>query len=248
MSGADSRGQPAASLSPPPPAGRERGDRLGLVLLAYDGSDLARVAIAEAGQQLPARREALVVTVWHTFNVGFVPEPGSQFDAACGDEVRQAAEQTAAYGAALAEAAGFRAQAVAVEGTPAWKAIVDAAEGHAASLIVLGSRRRAGLGGLVAGSVSGDVASRSPWPVLLVQDRDGADARPTNGPSPASSPEDALPKSFPPADIATTCGANDRAHLGMLVTRAADLIPCCCAMRAPSTSVLPREASGHADR
>jgi nucleotide-binding universal stress UspA family protein len=192
-SGADRRGQPAASLSPAPPAGRERRDRAGPVLLAYDGSDLAKAAIAEAGDQLTARREALVVTVWRTFNVGFVPEPGAQLDAACGDEVRQAAEQTAAHGAALAEAAGFRAHAVAVEGTPAWKGIVHAAEGHAASLIVLGSHRRAGLGGLVAGSVSGDVASRSRWPVLIVHDHDGADAHPTNALFSASSPEDALP-------------------------------------------------------
>jgi nucleotide-binding universal stress UspA family protein/MFS family permease len=180
MSGADSRGQPATSLSPRRPAGRKGGDRLGPVLLAYDGSDLARAAIAEAGHQLPADREALVVTVWHTFNVGFLPDPGTQFDAACGNEVRQAAQQTAAHGASLADAAGFRAQAVAVEGTPTWKGIVDAAEYHAASLIVLGSHRRAGLGGLVAGSVSGDVASRSQWPVLIVHEHDGADAHPTN--------------------------------------------------------------------
>jgi nucleotide-binding universal stress UspA family protein/MFS family permease len=175
VSGADSRSRSAASASLRPPAGRERGGWLGPVLLAYDGSDLARAAIAEAGQQLPGGREAIVVTVWRTFNVGFVPEPGTQFDAACGDEVRQAAEQTAQHGASLAGAAGFRAQAVAVEGTPAWKGIVDAAKSHAASLIVLGSHRRAGLGGLVAGSVSGDVAARSQWPVLIVHDHDGAD-------------------------------------------------------------------------
>jgi nucleotide-binding universal stress UspA family protein len=114
----------------------------------------------------------LVVTVWRTFNVGFIPEPGAQFDAACADDVRQAAEQTARHGAALAAAAGFRAQAVAVEGTPAWKGIVTAADDHAASLIVVGSHGHAGLGGLVAGSVSGDIASRSHSPVLIVHDHD----------------------------------------------------------------------------
>jgi hypothetical protein len=101
---------------------------------------LAKAAIAEAGQQLPAGRDALVLTVWRTFNVEFVPETGMEFDAACGDEVRQAAEQTAAHGALPAEAAGFQAQAVAVEGTPTWKAITDAAADHDVSLIVLGSR------------------------------------------------------------------------------------------------------------
>jgi nucleotide-binding universal stress UspA family protein/MFS family permease len=167
------RGRPAASPAPSAHADRDHRDRLGPVLLAYDGSDLASAAIAEAGHQLPARRQALVVTVWRAFSVGFVPEPGAQFDAACADDVRQAAEQTAQHGAALAEAAGFRAQAVAVEGTPAWKGIVTAADDHAASLIVLGAHRHAGLGGLVAGSISGDVASRSHSPVLVVHDHDG---------------------------------------------------------------------------
>jgi hypothetical protein len=88
------------------------------VVFAYDGSDLAGAAITEAGRQLPAKRDALVLTVWRTFNVGFVPEPGRDFDAACGDEVRRAAEHTAARGASLAEAAGFRAHGMAIEGTP----------------------------------------------------------------------------------------------------------------------------------
>jgi hypothetical protein len=49
------------------------------------------------------------LTVWRTFNVGSVPEPDAQFDAACADDVGHAAEETAAAGAALANAAGFRA-------------------------------------------------------------------------------------------------------------------------------------------
>ncbi|HTA07531.1 MAG TPA: MFS transporter [Streptosporangiaceae bacterium] len=166
------RSRPPASRTPRASQDHGHGDRIGPVLLAYDGSDLARAAIAEAGQQLPASRDALVVTVWRTFNVGFVPEPGAHFDAACADDVRQAAEQTAQHGAALAAAAGFRAHAVAVEGTPAWKGIVTAADDHAASLIVVGSHGHAGLGGLVAGSVSGDIASRSHSPVLIVHDHD----------------------------------------------------------------------------
>lgn len=145
-----------------------RGDRVGPVLLAYDGSDVAKAAIAEAGHQLASRRDAIVLTVWRTFSVGFMPEPGAQFDAACGGEVQAAAEQTAARGAALADAAGFRAQALAVEGTPAWKAVVDAANDHQASLIVLGAHRRAGLGGHLTGTISGDVASHSERPVMIV--------------------------------------------------------------------------------
>ncbi len=145
--------------------------REGPVLFAYDGSPMAMAAIAEAGRQLTARRDAIVLTVWRTFGVDFIPEPGVEFDAACAGEVGQAAEQTAARGAALAEAAGFRAQPLAVQGTPTGKAVIDVADDHDASLIVLGSHGRSGLGGRIAGSVAADVASHSQRPVLIVHDR-----------------------------------------------------------------------------
>jgi nucleotide-binding universal stress UspA family protein/MFS family permease len=154
---------------------RER-EAVGPVLFAYDGSRLAQRAIAEAGRQLPAGRDALVLTVWRTFNVGFIPEPGAQFDAACADAVGEAAEQTAAHGAALAQAAGFTAQPLAVQGTPAAKAVADAADDHDASLIVLGAHRRTGLGGRVAGSVAAEVASHSERPVMIVHGGAGDEA------------------------------------------------------------------------
>jgi nucleotide-binding universal stress UspA family protein len=169
------------------PSGHPRGtaaggrERAGPVLFAYDGSPMAVAAIAEAGRQLPARRDALVLTVWRTFNVGFEPEPGAQFDAAAACDVETAAEQTAAHGAALAEAAGFRAQPLAVQGTPASKAIMKAADDHEAGLIVLGSHGRAGLGGRVAGSVAGEVAAHSLRPVLIVHDHDAADGHAPEG-------------------------------------------------------------------
>lgn len=182
-------GRIAASLASIPHRHTANGHREkpGPVVFAYDGSDLARAAIREAGRQLPGKRDALVLTVWRTYNVGFLPEPSAKFDAACADEVKQAAEQTAAHGASLAEAAGFRAQASAVEGTPVWKAIIDAADDHHASLIVFGSRRHAALG-LVAGSVAGAVASRSTRPVLIVRDYDGVDVRHSETPESVSAP------------------------------------------------------------
>jgi len=180
-------GRIAASLTSLPHrhAVHGHGGHVGPVVFAYDGSDLAKAAIAEAGRQLSAKRDALVLTVWRTFNVGFLPEPGAMFDAACADEVKQAAEQTAAHGASLAEAAGFRAQAIAVEGTPIGKAIVDTADVHQASLIVLGSRGHAGLG-LVSGSIAGAVASRSLRPVFIVRGRDGAHTPETSSSATAS--------------------------------------------------------------
>ena len=172
--GERSRRLVTAPASPSRRSVHYRAEEVGPVLFAYDGSDLAKAAIVEAGHQLPRRRDAVILTVWRTFGVGFSPEPDAHFDAACGDEVRQAAEQTAARGAALADAAGFRAHGLAVEGAPAWKAVIDTAKDQDASLIVLGSHRHAGLGSL-AGSVAGDVSARSARPVLIVRDHGTAD-------------------------------------------------------------------------
>ncbi|MGB6455115.1 MAG: MFS transporter, partial [Streptosporangiaceae bacterium] len=146
----------------------EHADGAGPVLIAYDGSDLAGAAIAEAGEQLPGKREAVVLTVWRTFGVGFMPEPGAKFDAACADDVRQAAEQTAEHGAALAESAGFRATPLAVEGTPAWQTVIHAAYEQQASLIVIGSHGHGKLGRRIADSVAANISSRSDRPVLVV--------------------------------------------------------------------------------
>src|SRR5690349_21128037 len=87
----------------------------GPVVFAYDGSELAKLAIDEAAQQLAPGREAVVLTVWHPFDVGFVPAGDVRFDAAQVAEVKRAAEQTAAEGASLAESAGLRARSATVE-------------------------------------------------------------------------------------------------------------------------------------
>jgi nucleotide-binding universal stress UspA family protein len=140
----------------------------GPVLFAYDGSDLAGAAIAEAGRQLRSERDALVLTVWEPFNVGFLPVDKVEFNAAQVGEVRKAAEQTAAHGASLAEAAGFRATSMAAEAAPTWKGIINTADARDASLIVLGSHGRSGLAGAVVGSVAGAVAAHSRRSVLIV--------------------------------------------------------------------------------
>ena len=131
-----------------------------------------------------------MLTVWRTFNVGFIPEPGAEFDAACAGSVEEAAQRTAEHGALLAEEAGFSSEALAVQGTPAEKGINETAEDHHASLIVLGAHRRAGLGGLVAGSVAAEVAAHSQRPVMIVHDQDhdhkGAGDRALSEPEPSA--------------------------------------------------------------
>jgi nucleotide-binding universal stress UspA family protein len=131
---------------------------LGPVLFAYDGSELAAFAIEQAGRQLATARDALVVCVWQPADVGFSPVEGQHFDAANATEVHQAAEETAAYGASLAETAGFRPRALAVEAAPSWKGIVQTARDRNASLIMVGS-------------VAAAVVAHAESPVLLVHPR-----------------------------------------------------------------------------
>ncbi|MCX2931131.1 universal stress protein [Mycobacterium sp. CVI_P3] len=139
----------------------------GPVLFAYDGSELANHAIIQAAEQL-SRSEAVVVCVWQPVDVGFTPLDGQPFDADRASQVRLAAERTAAHGAALADAAGFRSCSVAIEASPTWKGIVDTAAEHRASIIVLGPHRRNGLLGHLHGSVAAAVVAHTDIPVLLV--------------------------------------------------------------------------------
>jgi nucleotide-binding universal stress UspA family protein len=143
----------------------------GPVLFAYDGSELAKLAIEDAGRQLTPGREALVVCVWQPADVGFVPTGGQHFDAAAAGDVRKAAEETAAHGASLAEQAGFQSQSVAIEAAPTWKGIIEVAEARGASLIVLGSHHRRGLMGHLLGSVASAVVAHSAFSVLIVHQR-----------------------------------------------------------------------------
>ena len=100
----------------------------GPVLFGYDGSELAKLAIEEAGRQLSPGRDAIIVCVWQPADVGFVPTGKRHFDAQAASEVRKAAEETAAYGASLAEKAGFQTRSMAIKAAPTWKGIVEVAD------------------------------------------------------------------------------------------------------------------------
>jgi nucleotide-binding universal stress UspA family protein len=149
-------------------SGATAATRGGPVIFAYDGSELAELAIEQAGRQLAPGGDALVACVWQTGDVGFQPIGERRFNAAEAAQVRSAAEETAAYGASLAEKAGFRAQSIAVEAAPTWKGLVQLADERQASLIVLGSHRRRGLTRHLLGSVAAAVASHSASSVLIM--------------------------------------------------------------------------------
>jgi MFS family permease/nucleotide-binding universal stress UspA family protein len=164
---------------------------VGPVVFAYDGTNLAERAIHQAATQLGSGRCALVVCVWQPADVGFTPADEDHFDADQAQEVRHAAERTAAHGASLAEEAGFRAESIAVEAAPTWKGIVRAADEHGASLIVLGPHRRSGLLGHLQGSVAAAVVAHTDIPVMVFPERSSA-ARDGDATSPAAGWEVAL--------------------------------------------------------
>lgn len=143
----------------------------GPILFAYDGSDFAAAAIEMAAEELASGREALVLCVWQPADVGFLPVNKRHFDADEAAEVRAAAEETARYGASVAERSGFRARGIAVEAAPIWKGIIEAAEQHGASLVVLGAHRRTGLVGHLLGSVAAAVVAHATSSVLVVHPR-----------------------------------------------------------------------------
>jgi nucleotide-binding universal stress UspA family protein len=142
----------------------------GPVLFAFDGSELAELAIEQAATQLAPGQEALVVCVWQPADVGFV-HPKHELDADHAPDVKTAAEETAARGASLAEKAGFRSQSLAVWASPTWKGLVETAEERNASVIVLGSHRRKGLVGHLTGSVASAVVAHAACSVLVVHQR-----------------------------------------------------------------------------
>src|SRR5205814_5720720 len=112
---------------------------------------------------------AIVLVVWEPPDVGpFFPGSAVPADETVIDALREGAEETAAEGVALAEAAGFRAEAMATPEAPAWRRIVDAADECDAGLIVLGSAGHTGLSGVLLGSVAGGVAQHSRRSVLTV--------------------------------------------------------------------------------
>jgi nucleotide-binding universal stress UspA family protein len=145
----------------------------GPIVIAYDGSELAELAIAEASELLSSDRPVLVVCAWQPFDVGFVPDKDFHVDAKQAPEVKQAAQATAARGAALAERAGFTdVRSMAVETAPIWQGIVKVAEDEDASVIVIGSHgHHSGLAGVFVGSVASAVSAHSTRTVLVTQRR-----------------------------------------------------------------------------
>ncbi|MBS1893386.1 MAG: universal stress protein [Actinobacteria bacterium] len=144
------------------------------VLIAYDGSDQAKLAIAEAGRVLGPGRPAVVLTVREPIeSYEFVGLGGATtLDPATVSAMQDAAQNEATVvaeeGAALARVAGFDAASQVAIGATPWQEIVGVADDLDAEVIAIGSRGRTGLKKVLLGSVASAVAQHSGRSVLIV--------------------------------------------------------------------------------
>jgi nucleotide-binding universal stress UspA family protein len=147
----------------------------GEILIAYDGSEGARAAIAHAGAVLRGG-PAVVATAWAPFrdtapaalralHSTIAEDAIADLDAASG----QHAEDRAAEGAELARAAGFDAVPRPLATSHRYfRALLDLADELDAPVIVMGSRGRSPVAAAVLGSVSTGVLHHGRRPVLVV--------------------------------------------------------------------------------
>ncbi|MEV4250492.1 universal stress protein [Streptosporangium canum] len=135
------------------------------IVVGVDGSAPSLQAVAWAAREAALRGAPLrivhVALRW-AYDVPLVPQPahwGPDMEAASRQLLRQAAER------ARADAPAVTVTTEILDGAAA-EAI--AATARSAQLIVVGGRGRGGFAGLLLGSVSGDLAARSPCPVVIV--------------------------------------------------------------------------------
>lgn len=146
------------------------------ILVAYDGSDGAKAAIAAAGRLFEGR-PAVVATVWQSAEslapaaaigvpAGVAGEAARRLDATA----LEAADRLAGEGAKLASEAGLEAvpRAIRADGN-VWSTLCRAARELEAGAVVVGSRGLSGVRSALLGSVSNGVVQHSALPTLVVR-------------------------------------------------------------------------------
>ena len=146
------------------------------MLIAYDGSEEAKIALAYAGKVLRVKR-AYILTAWeplHRQAARAASHAGMmQSDVHAteenGDPAHDEAVVICREGVEGAAAEGFEAKPYLVETeTTIWSAIIDAANELDASVIVTGNRGLSGVRSLFSTSTSDALAKNAGRPVLIV--------------------------------------------------------------------------------
>jgi nucleotide-binding universal stress UspA family protein len=145
-----------------------------MILIAYDGSDDAKSAIAHAAGLMPGQ-PTVVVTVWEPYLHLLVryPAPGAMLagtdSAEIDDASRSAADDKAEEGAALARSHGLDAGSRALARTDSIaETLLGEADRINAGAIVVGSRGLGGLGSILLGSVSHALLQHADRTVVIV--------------------------------------------------------------------------------
>ncbi|MEN8173017.1 MAG: universal stress protein [Chloroflexota bacterium] len=135
------------------------------ILLAIDGSDHALEAARVAGEMARCNDAALCVVVAYEAVPSYLGEPN--FQQVVTARLRDAEEQLEKAIAFIGAIPGSLKTEV-LEGPPA-EAVLRVVEARGNDLIVMGTRGRGRLSGLLLGSVSQKVVAHAPCPVLLVR-------------------------------------------------------------------------------
>ena len=152
------------------------------VMIAYDGSDAAKQAIAAAAELFGGRR-AYVITIWEpglAYAMSDLEPTGPELSPIpmdirgtqeLEDELQVHARRTAAEGAELARAAGLDCEALVVaDRVSIAEALVEVARKQSVAAIVVGSRGLSGLRARLEGSTSSAVLKHAACPVVVVHD------------------------------------------------------------------------------
>jgi nucleotide-binding universal stress UspA family protein len=142
------------------------------ILIAYDGSACADLAIDKVAEEFGPRKVVVLVVSEGLDRVPFFGTAGVPVEPETmellTDAAQKGAETIAEKGAERARGKGLDATTAISEGGPIWSAIVEAADEQDAAVIALGSRGLSGVKHALLGSVSGAVAHHSHRSVFIV--------------------------------------------------------------------------------